>query len=484
MLSPQFSPGESSPEGGQFHRTAGSANAKLHAIPALLVSDIHFDPFHDPPKVQRLVDAPMDQWSSILSAPPSPNQQQEFAALQQKCHARGIDTPYALLQSSLKAMRSQRPDAKFMIVSGDLIAHSFFCRYTTLISGTEQGDYQSFVLKTLSFVMGELRGSFPGIPVYPSIGNNDTACDDYRLDTASDFLARAGRIVAEGLPPARRQEARRTFALGGYYSLDMGATMGGTRLVVVNDVFLSPRYRTCGGVADPVAATAEIAWLHKQLAQARHLGQRVWVMGHIPPGIDSYATSAKTRDICGNQTPEVFLSSDKLANLLIEYADVVRLGIFAHSHMDEMRLLGGPSGGPHRSFERSVAIKVVPSISPVDGNSPSFTIALVNQSSAVLENYQVVTASNQSGDAAIWSTEYDYAETYHEVQFSPSTVGELIADFEKDRGAQMGTSQKYIRNYFAGGDSSELKPFWPQYVCAMANHTAKAFVSCACSVGK
>ena len=82
----------------------------------------------------------------------------------------------------------------------------------------------------------------------------------------------------------------------------------------------------------------------------------------------------------------MFLSSDKMADLLIEYGDVIRLGIFAHSHMDEIRLLE-PEGSAS-SPAHGVAIKMVPSISPVDGNNPSFTVARVNPSSAVLQNYR------------------------------------------------------------------------------------------------
>ena len=97
--------------------------------------------------------------------------------------------------------------------------------------------------------MGELRASFPGVPVYVALGNNDTACGDYRLDAGSDFLAQTGRIVAEGLPPSQRQQALKEFAKGGYYSLTMEAPMRDTRLIVVNDIFLSPKYSTCAGTA-------------------------------------------------------------------------------------------------------------------------------------------------------------------------------------------------------------------------------------------
>jgi sphingomyelin phosphodiesterase acid-like 3 len=472
----------SSAHDGQRNRSA--AEVENRTISALLVSDIHFDPFHDPARVRQLVDAPVGQWTSILSAPSSSNQQQAFADLQQRCHARGVDTPYPLLRSVLNAMESRQPKAKFITVSGDLVVHSFSCRYNALFPGSTQSDVQSFLLKTLSFVMGALRAGFPGVPIYVALGNNDTACGDYQLDSGSDFLAQAGRIAVEGLPPSQRQQALQDFAKGGHYSVTMGAPMRNTRLLVMNDVFLSPKYKTCAGEADPAPATAEMAWLQGELAQAQQLRQNVWVMGHIPPGIDPFATVREFKAICGNQTPEMFLSSDELADLLIQYAGVIRLGIFAHSHMDEMRLLESSDGEPGASFEHSVALKLVPSISPVDGNDPSFTVAWVNPSSAVLEDYEVIAASNQTGVAATWATEYDYAQSYHEAQFSPAAVRELIAEFAGDRGARTQPSEDYIRNYFVGDRSPELQPFWPQYMCTLANYTAKAFAACICSTGK
>jgi sphingomyelin phosphodiesterase acid-like 3 len=468
----------------QRPRSVTSAGVRTPTIPALLVSDIHFDPFDDPARVQQLVDAPPSRWSSILSSPPSSTQTQAFTALQEKCSSRGVDTPYTLLRSSLGAMRSWMPDAKFVTVSGDLVAHSFLCRFRTLLPGSTQRDYQAFMVKTLSFVMGELRDSFPGVPLYLALGNNDTACDDYHLDEGSDFLALTGRIVAEGLPSSQRQQALGVFAKGGYYSLTMGAPMRNTRLIAINDIFLSPKYRTCANQPDPAAATAEMVWLKKQLAQARRLGQKVWVVGHIPPGVDPYSTQAKGNNICGKQSPEMFLTSGELSDQLIDDADLIQLGIFAHSHMDEFRLLERESGDPSPSPKHRVAIKVVPSISPVDGNNPSFILARVNPSSAALENYQVIAASNPTGIAATWSKQYDYAQTYHKAQFSPAALKELIAAFENDRSAKLESSKQYILHYFVGDASLELKPFWSQYVCALANHTGKTFASCACLANK
>jgi sphingomyelin phosphodiesterase acid-like 3 len=206
-------------------------------------------------------------------------------------------------------------------------------------------------------------------------------------------------------------------------------------------------------------------------------------MGHIPTGIDPYATARRLGAMCGHVNPVLFLSSTKLADLLIEYADIVRLGVFAHTHMDEIRLLQPEPAAPAASAP-AVVIKMVPSISPVDGNDPAFTIAHINPATATLQDYQVVAASNHTGIATRWSVEYDFAQTFHQQQFSPSTVRALIAEFSADPDVNTAVSQQYIRHYFIGDRSSELKPFWPQYVCALANHSVESYAACVCPASK
>jgi sphingomyelin phosphodiesterase acid-like 3 len=467
---------------GPKHFTTAKIDAET--IPALFISDIHFDPFHDPSKVRDLAAVPVSAWLRILGSPPSPNQQQAFEAIQQACHARGVDTPLPLFQSSLEAMRARQPDAKFMMVSGDLIAHAFTCRYSTVFPNAKPGDYQAFVLKTLSFVVGELRSAFQGMPVYVALGNNDTSCGDYKLDAGSGFLAEAGKIVAEGLPKSQRQQALKEFGAGGYYEVAMAEPMLGTRLIVVNDLFMSGKYTTCDGKPDTATATAQLSWLAQQLGDARAAEQKVWLMGHIPPGIDPYSTISTFRDVCGGKAPASFLASDKMAGQLVKYADVVRLGIFAHTHMDELRLLEPEPTDPQAAASHQIAIKLVSSISPVDGNTPTFTIARVDPSSAMLKDYDVVEASNQTGIDTHWTTEYNYKQTYHEPQFSPSTVSELIGKFKADRGAKTAESQAYLRDYFVSDMSHQLIPFWPEYVCALDHYSVKGFAACFCSTAK
>jgi sphingomyelin phosphodiesterase acid-like 3 len=453
-------------------------------IPALFLSDIHFEPFFDPGKVAQLAAAPAGEWKGILAAPASADREQRFAALEQTCHVRGDDTSYVLLESSLRAMRREASGAKFATVSGDLISHAFTCKYEALFPHAAAGDYRAFVEKTLDFVMEELRAALPGVPVYAALGNNDSDCGDYKLDAHSDFLLAVGGEVTREFPESERKDALAAFAAGGYYSIRLPAPMRNARLLALDDLFMVGRFTTCAGKADGSAADAQLAWLQQQLTEARRNKEKVWVMGHIPPGVDVHASATHTEEICGEKGPKMFLASEKLADVLMAFSDVVELAIFAHTHMDEMRILTPGNEAPGGASRKVVAVKMVSSISPINGNAPSFTVARVEPSSAELKDFKVFRASNQTGVEADWREEYDWGKTYHETEFSASAVSKVIAGFEADSDAKTGSSRDYIRNFDVGNNSPLLALVWPQYVCGLRNDSAQGFKACVCVAGK
>jgi sphingomyelin phosphodiesterase acid-like 3 len=453
-------------------------------IPALFLSDIHFEPFWDPGKVPQLAAAPASAWKAILAAPPAADREQRFAALRQTCHTRGDDTSYVLFESSLGAMRADAARPRFVTVSGDLMAHAFPCKFAALFPHSSPEDYRAFVEKTLTFVLDELGSALPGVPVYAALGNNDSDCGDYQLDAHSAFLADTANEFTRDSPVPERIGALATFAAGGYYSISLPSPIGNARLLVLNDIFMSSKYATCAGKTETTSADDQLAWLEQQLTQARRNKEKIWVMGHIPPGIDLHATVTKMRDVCGGQSPEMFLSSEKLADEMVDFSDVIELAIFAHTHMDEAHVLNAESGAEGAGTAKSVAMKNVPSISPINGNAPSFTVALVDPATASLVDFRVVAASNQTGVDAVWRDEYDFAHTYGLAAFSASSVSKLIAGFQADPSAQTKASRDYIRNFFVGNASPLLGLVWPQYVCSLANHSAQGFKSCVCSAGR
>src|SRR5882762_10329790 len=161
--------------------------ATAEPVSAILMSDIHFDPFRDPAKAEKLVAASEGEWNGILREDDSSNQKEAFAALQKTCHETAVDTPYSLLQSSLAAMKAKAPDARFALVSGDLVVHSLACRFNTLLPGKSDEDYKAFVAKVTRYVLNQTRLSLNGMPVYAALGNNDNACKDYAIDSGDAY---------------------------------------------------------------------------------------------------------------------------------------------------------------------------------------------------------------------------------------------------------------------------------------------------------
>jgi len=445
-----------------------------------MLSDIHFDPYSDPGKFAQLRSAPAAQWHAILSAPATPTQAADFEALQKSCKAKGVDTSFALLTSSLHAEQAQQQRPLFITVSGDLMAHKFDCRFQQLALKSSEADYTAFAAKTVEFVALELHATFQRSPIYFALGNNDSGCEDYREDQNSAFLrADAKSFSADALSKLNAQVILREFPQAGDYNIALPAPFTHTRLIVLQDIFESKRYAACNGkppLGNMTPEEIQIAWLRAQLAAARSAHEKVWVMAHIPPGIDPYTTFTNKQNKCGGE-PEMFLGSESFADTLTEFADIIKLALFGHTHMDEMRSYTGPRG--------SIPGKLVPSISPVNGNNPAFTIAQVDPATALLTDYTVFVANNQTGDK--WSQEYSYSKSYALPDFSGASVAKLAASFLADKAGSSSSSTAYERFYIAGNPgiganvkAAAMRLVWPTYACSIAESHKDAFNACLC----
>ena len=443
-----------------------------------MLSDIHFDPFRDPAKFSKLVAAPVAGWEAILQVPESATQAADFQALQAACAgAKGLDSNEALFDASLKAEKTHAAGLKFVTISGDLLVHQFDCRYKTLAKS--EAGYGEFAEKTASYVMKHVQATFPGVPVYVALGNNDSSCGDYALDMHDRFLSGTSKAVLDGLIGASAEDAAQAksdYEAGGYFSVSLNAPMQKTRLLVIDDMYLSKKWATCAKKADKTSPTAVLTWLRAQLEGATQRGDKVWVMGHIPPGIDVYATLRRGRT-CEVNGAESFLApaaKDSLVDVLEAHADVITLGIFGHTHMDEMKLLPSKGGG-------GVAIKGIPSISPVDGNMPAFTLATIDPKTALMSDYVVYTAPNKTGVGGPWNREYSFGETYGQKVYSAATLKEIVAGFRADPQGAVKTSQSYEIYFDPLFPIPVLVLGWPQYVCGIDKMTESQFKACACS---
>jgi sphingomyelin phosphodiesterase acid-like 3 len=458
--------------------------SSLDTAQILMLSDIHFDPFHDPTLVPQLVAAKVKDWPKILATPATPESAKAYKDLQKTCNAKGSDTDYALFASSLAAEKTQLPTPLFVTVSGDLMAHQFDCRFKALVPNGTEKQYSDFAANTVAFVVQQLRGSFPAAPVYFALGNNDSGCKDYHEDSGSAYLKADARAFAEA---SGDSEVLKDFPALGDYKAKLPKPFINTSLLVMQDIFEARKYETCGGkepLGNMTPGEAQIAWLRKQLDEARAHHEHVWVMAHIPPGVDAYSTvtkSAKGKGSCAFATPELFLNSELFADTLADYADVISLVLLGHTHMDEMKLYtarSGTGGAPG---------KLVPSISPVNGNHPAFTIGSVDPAKAVLLDYTVYVATNLTGIASKWSPEYTYSTTYKQPDYSAASLKAIMDGFLADRTSQSPQTQAYESFYFPSGNAGGLNLraaalgiVWPAYACSLTNDTTKSFVECSC----
>ncbi len=362
-------------------------------VRAVFLSDIHLDVFKDQALVAKLAGQPALGAETPATSGP-------LAAAQQNCRSLP-DTSDELFRSGLVSMAPKAASVSFVTVSGDLIAHQFIECFTAFVlkeqpKGSEAAQYEAFsaeqrlkyrnfVQKTIEYITGSLHETFPNTPIYYAMGNNDTDCGDYDIDAKGEFLRYMAEIVVNSLPPnlsqADRATVRADFSAAGYYSTPLAGAPN-TRMIVLGDLFMSGSYATCAGKEDAVPAEAELAWLRGQLKDLNP-GENVWLMGHIPPGLDLYSSAKKMR-------PVMFLKygfDDQLAS----QNGVVRVGIFAHTHLDGVGQIQS-SDAAH-----PITLKMVQSISPDHGNPPTYTLADVDAKTGALLSYTLVSAAKSAG---------------------------------------------------------------------------------------
>ncbi len=476
----------------------GRAGAQT-AVPAVLLSDIHFDPFHEPGKLPELRAAPLERWPAILKAAPALTQEADLAALQVQCHALAFDTAWPLLTTALRAAKEAEPHPAFVTLSGDLLAHEFPCRFRKLAPTATPEEYAAFAEKAVAFVIAQLRLSFPQVPVYVALGNNDSGCADYRETPGSAFLQNASTaMMAAAQIPLNAKDAVRTqedVSPEGDYSVRLPSPLRHGRLLVLQDIFDARQYNSCADAADRAPEKSQLIWLRAQLAQARAHGEQVWVMAHIPPGIDAYASFhryvLRPGELCTAQ-PQPFLADTALADTLLDYADVVRLGLFGHTHMDEVRLLHrsfaptrpGTNSSPRASAEEAaVPVKLVPSITPFFGNHPAFLVAAIDPQTLALKDWRTFVSPAAEGSVAPWTEAYRFSTAYHLPDLSAKSASELSLAFTSDREGKAPRSAAYRQHFYAGDlglYALGLGQIWPAYACAVREDRPGPFHDCLC----
>jgi sphingomyelin phosphodiesterase acid-like 3 len=356
----------------------------------------------------------------------------------------GDDTDDILFESAIRAMQHADPHPPVVVVTGDLLAHRISKRAST---------------PTAVLIARRLNRAFPQAQFVLALGNNDSACGDYALAPDAAFLRQVG---AAWEPLVNRHGAApqflRTFVHDGFYTSNL--PVPGLRAIVLDDVFWSPRYRAgCGSAGNVVARS--IGELDAALAQTHG---RALVFFHIPPGVDTYSTAqiARRLAIVPYLTPSL---RDRFVAALARAGGHVALAVAGHTHKFAFRVIG--ADGPH-----PVPMLLVPPLSPVFGNAPSFLTGTVSADGTLHDVEE--TSFNGRAWRAIGGMRSLGVDAF---------TGPQLVALEGRLGREPQLRATFERLYGGGAPPEINARNWPIYWCAATAFATTPFRECTQSGG-
>lgn len=426
----------------------------------LSVTDLHFNPFADPSLVDELAKADYTKWGEILD-------KSKTGGL----GAFGQDAPYGLVKSSFEAMKKDSPKPDFILFSGDFLSHHFRSSFdaTATVKGDEA--YKSFVKKTMQFLAFMFESEFPSAPVIPTLGNNDTDCDDYEIDPGGSFLKMYAGVWGPRIERGDERSFLETLSSAGYYMVP-NPVVKNSSIVVLNGDFLSSRYTGKCAEKPKDYANEMLEWLADTLSKSEAAKAKVWLMIHEPPGVDIFATLKNGANGACSDSTALMLKEDsntRLLDLLKKYSSTVQAVFSGHTHMDNFELV----------FKDGVPVvwcHITPSVSPVFGNVPAFQEFYYDRGTGEATDYVTYYLKGFPDPASTWQQEYDYKKSYWNSRYSVPELG-LVYDSIFPDGA---IRNEYV-THFAGGNTESFDDGrWKAYWCGIGNLDKASFSNCWC----
>jgi hypothetical protein len=349
----------------------------------------------------------------------------------------GSDSNVALFDSALDEMVRVDPHPPVVVIGGDELSHNFNWPHAAA---------------TMAYVAHRFDRAFPNAQFVMTLGNEDSSCGDYQVAPHSAFLQ---SIVRSWAPLIDRHGAApgfaTTFPRDGFYVARL--PIARLQAVIVDDVFWSPRYRSCTPDGDPSASTLA------ELKRALHASSdRRWILLHIPPGIDAYSTAHLTHRL----VVVPFLDPgprEALQRLIADPSSGVTLVIAAHTHKLAYRIAG--------TAARPVPMLLMPSISPIFENAPGFLTAGVDAGGTLRD------VDSYAFDGTAWH-ELGGFRALGVDRFT----GAALVDLHRRLAHDTALRDRFAMLYEGGGRPEIDAGNWQTYWCSATSYSATAFRAC------
>ncbi|XP_049528874.1 sphingomyelin phosphodiesterase [Dermacentor silvarum] len=292
---------------------------------------------------------------------------------------RYCDLPFRTLENMLEHIGRQGRQPEFAYWTGDLPPHDVW-------RITRAANFENFET-TVSTIAKRL----PGITVYPVVGNHEAVPPNMFPETEHRDPQHAEKsqwlydTLAEDWKVWLPEDALATVRRAGYY---VAKPREGLRLISLNTNFCyNFNFWLFVNSTDP---GNQLRWLVDELLDAERVGDKVHLIGHIPPGL-----------------PDCLDTWSAMFHRIVErFSSTVVGQFYGHTHYDEAIVY---YSSVDRSRPFGVAF-VAPSVTTYTFLNPAYRIYEVDSESKLVTRHETycmnVTEANQNDGEPRWRLEY------------------------------------------------------------------------------
>lgn len=294
------------------------------------------------------------------------------------------DSPIKLVNETFKWIRNNI-DLDAIIYTGDAVDHH------------DVSQTIGYNLEELETVFQLFHEYFSDIPLFHTLGNHDT----YPIDQTPPYIYSTflNEYATINIKSGGLKNQSRTIVEGGYFYNYFNIGNSNKKIKVIS---LNTMYYDTNNLFTKYSKDDDIkrqwVWLDNELNKSSIIGEKVWLLLHIPPSNDKEDEKYKNRFI----------------TYLSKYRDIVTATFSGHIHSDNFKLYFDRRG-------ELVGFGTIPSSIMPDKINPSFRIIEYNKRDGRLLNYkQYYSNLNDTIKNGIidYKLNYDFNELYGVDDFS------------------------------------------------------------------
>nr|XP_019948311.1 PREDICTED: acid sphingomyelinase-like phosphodiesterase 3b isoform X1 [Paralichthys olivaceus] len=322
------------------------------------------------------------------------------------------DSPLHLINSSVYAMKDILPDPDFIVWTGDNTPH-VPNKYLD----------EKKVLHIISRLTHIIKQVFPHTKVYSALGNHDYHQKNQLPTFSNNIYNQTAEMWQDWLDP----ESQETFRKGGYYTERL-LNRTGFRMLVLNTNLYYDQNKETVGMEDPAD---QFNWADRILTEAANNKEKVYIIGHVPPG---FFEKKRFKPWFTSEFNQVYLE------LIQRHHSVILGQFFGHHHTDSFRMF-------YSSEEPRSPISTMflsPGVTPwkttlpgvEDGaNNPGIRVFEYDTQTLLVKD--VVTyylnLTHANGARGRWEKEYRLTESFRVPDASPASMHQVLERIANNR---------------------------------------------------